>query len=69
MEGKRVGVIEIGIGCLFIMLGLFVWWWVTHLLWILIYPPPLAKQVLDSLPFVCWIVGALLLLDGIRRQI
>jgi hypothetical protein len=69
MEGKRVGVIEIDIGCLFIMLGLFVWWWVTHLLWILIYPPPLAKQVLDSLPFVCWIVGALLLLDGIRRQI
>lgn len=69
MDKKRVIFYEICIGLLFIGIGFIVWWWSTSLLWILIYPPPLAKQFIESLPFVCWGLGTLLLIDSMRRKI
>jgi hypothetical protein len=69
LDKKNVIVFEICIGLLLIIIGFIVWWWSTHLLWILIYPPPLAKQLIDGLPFVFWSLGALLFIDGMRRKI
>jgi hypothetical protein len=69
MNMKSVIGFESCIGLLLIIIGFIVWWWSTHLLWILIYPPPLAKQLIDGLPFVFWSLGALLFIDGMRRKI
>ena len=69
MERTRVAVFEICGGLLLIVTGSILWWWSKQLLWILIYPPPLAKQLIESLPFAFWGVGALLVVDGVRRKI
>lgn len=69
MDRKSVVVFEICIGLSLIIIGFTVWWGFTHLLWILIYPPPLTKQFIESLPFVFWSLGALLVIDGMRRKI
>ena len=68
MEKKRVIFFEIGISILFIFTGFFVWWWSNQLLWILIFPPPLAKQLIEIMPFICWGLGILLTLDALRRK-
>jgi len=69
MEGRRIAVFEICVGSSLIVIGLILWWWSKQLVWILIYPPPLAKQLLESLPFVFWGLGALLIVDSVRRKI
>jgi hypothetical protein len=69
MDSESVILFEFYFGVLFIVIGFIVWWWSTHLLWILIYPPPLAKQFIESIPFVFWGLGALLFMDGVRRKI
>ena len=69
MEGERIHVIEICIGLVLIVIGFILWWWSKQLLWILIYPPPLTKQFIEGLPFVFWSIGALLIIDGVRRMI
>jgi hypothetical protein len=69
MAKKRVMFVEICIGLLLIIIGLIVWWWSRQLLWILIYPPPLTKQLIESLPIICWGLGILLVMDGVRRKI
>jgi hypothetical protein len=68
MEGERIHVIEVCTGVVLIVIGFILYWWSTQLLWILIHPPPLTKQFLDSLPFVFWIIGALFVVDGLRRM-
>ena len=69
MDRKRVIVLEIYVGLLLVTIGCIVWWWSKQLLWILIYPPPLVKQLIDSLPFVLWGLGGVLVIDGVRRKI
>ena len=69
MDGKRTIIIEICIGLLFIFLGFILWWWSKQLLWILIHPPPLVKLLIESLRFVLWGLGSLLVIDGVRRKI
>ena len=69
MESKRVASIEICIGLFLIVLGFILWWWSKHLLWILLYPPPMAKGIIESLPFASWGLGALLCIDGVRREL
>jgi hypothetical protein len=64
-----LAVIEIGVGLFLIVIAFILWWWFKQLLWILIYPPPLAKRLIESLPLVLWGLGALLIVDGIRRKI
>ena len=68
MEKKRVIFFEIGISILFIFTGFFVWWWSNQLPWILIFPPPLAKQLIEIIPFICLGLGILLIFDVLRRN-
>jgi hypothetical protein len=60
--------IRLCIGALLIVLGFILRWWSIQLLWILIHPPPLAKLFVDSLPFVFWVIGALFIVDTMRRM-
>ena len=69
MEKNKVVVIEILASLTFIVTGLFVWWCSQQLVWIQIYPPPLAKQFIDIAPFFFWGFDILFILDALRRNI
>jgi uncharacterized membrane protein HdeD (DUF308 family) len=69
MDSEKIHVIEIGTGAVSIIIGFILHWWSTQILWILIHPPPLAKQLIEGLPFVFWVIGALLIVDGVRRML
>jgi uncharacterized membrane protein YcjF (UPF0283 family) len=69
MEKKRVAFLEVIIGILLIIIGYIAWLWEKQLLWILIYPSPFAKQLIEILPFVFCGLGILLVIDGVRRII
>jgi hypothetical protein len=68
MEGNKAIFLEIVTSLFLIISGFYVWWWSQQLIWIQIYPPPLAKQLLDIIPFICWGLGILIILDAIRRS-
>ena len=67
MNFKRKPFFEVAIGLLLVAIGFVLWWWSTQLVWILIYPQPLAKTLIESMPFVFWAIGILLVIDGFRR--
>lgn len=67
MSGKRVAIIELFIGLVLWIIGVAVYWWARQLFWILIYPPPMEKRILDVLPYVIWIIGIVMIIDSIRR--
>jgi len=67
MRVRRAAIIELLIGLVLLIVGVAVYWWTSQLFWIMIYPPPVEKQILDVLPYIAWIVGAALILDSIRR--
>lgn len=67
-DEKRT-VIEICTGLVLIVLGFLLDWWSKRLVWIKIYPPPLAKQIIEVLPFLFLGLSALLIVDGVRRMI
>ncbi|MEM3737025.1 MAG: hypothetical protein QXJ75_02895 [Candidatus Bathyarchaeia archaeon] len=56
---------EIVIGAIIIVTGLALELWSAQLYWIQTYPPPLGKQVLDILPPATWLIGGLLIADGL----
>ena len=60
-------VLELCIGLVMLVIGVLVDWWSRQLVWIEIYPPPLAKQIIGLLPTLFWIVSIILLVDGMRR--
>lgn len=66
MDFKRKLVFEVATGFLLVAIG-FILWWSTQLAWILIYPQPLAKALIESMPFVFWVTGVVLVIDGFRR--
>jgi len=66
---KRMYVIEILLGFILILIGSILLWWSRQLFWIQVYPPPWEKQFIESLPWIFWILGALLMIDGLRRMI
>jgi len=69
MESKKTQLIEFFLGLLLIVIGSILLWWSRQLVWIQIYPPPWEKQLIETLPFAFWILGALLMIDGVRRMI
>ncbi len=69
MSDERKHFIEICTGLVLIVIGFLLDWWSKQLLWIKIYPPPLAKQIIEVLPFFFWGLSALLIVDGVRRII
>jgi len=62
-------IIEVSLGLILIVIGFILLWWSRQLVWIQIYPPPWEKQLIESLPWIFWILGALLIIDGLRRMI
>jgi len=67
MRVRGAAIVELLIGLVLLIVGVAVYWWTSQLFWIMIYPPPVEKQILDVLPYITWIVGAALILDSIRR--
>jgi len=61
--------IEFFLGLLLIVIGSISLWWSRQLVWIQIYPPPWEKQLIEALPFAFGILGALLMIDGVRKMI
>jgi len=68
MEQKKVIFLEIFVSLFLVIAGFFFWWWSHQLIWIQTYPPSLAKQLLDIIPFICWGLSSLIILDTIRRS-
>ncbi len=68
MERKNVIFLEIFVCLFLVIVGFFFWWWFQQLMWVQIYPPPLAKQLIDIIPFICWGLGILIILDALRRS-
>jgi len=67
ISSKRVAIVELLIGLAFLIVGVAVYWYARQLFWMMIYPPPIEKQILDVLPYVTWTIGAVLVLDSIKR--
>jgi len=67
MRVRGAAIVELLIGLVLLIVGVAVYWWTSQLFWIMIYPPPVEKQILDVLPYITWMVGAVLILDSIRR--
>lgn len=69
MSNKKRPLIEICTGLILILLGFLLNWWSKRLVWIEIYPPPIAKQIIEVIPIIFWGLSALLIGDGVRRLI
>jgi hypothetical protein len=67
MKFKISPFFEIAAGLLLVIIGFILWWWSAHLVWILIYPQPLARSLIEAMPFVFWVIGFVLVMDSIRR--
>ena len=69
MKVKRVSLLELATGLLLVAIGFILYWWSTQLVWILIYPQPLARSLIESMPFIFWVIGIFFIIDGLRRLI
>jgi uncharacterized protein YjeT (DUF2065 family) len=69
MKSKRAPFLEVAAGLLLVVIGFILWWWSTQLVWIQIYPQPLEKSLIESVPFVFWAIGVVLVMDGFRRRL
>ncbi len=67
MNGKRAALAELLIGLVLFAIGAVVYWWARQLVWIMIYPPPAEKQILDVLPYALIVIGIVLIIDSARR--
>jgi len=67
MKFERAPFFEVTTGLLLVAIGFILWWWSKQLHWILIYPQPLAMSLIESMPFVFWVIGVILVMDGFRR--
>jgi hypothetical protein len=68
MEKERVIYIETCASLILFVAGFFIWWWSQQLVWILIFPPPFEKQLIESMPYICWGLAILIILDALRRK-
>ncbi len=68
MDNEKRSLMEICAGFIFILLGFLLNWWSKQLVWIELYPPPIAKQIIEVIPFFFWTLSALLIVDGVRRM-
>ena len=69
MKSKRTPYFEATAGLFLVVIGFILWWWSTQLVWIQIYPQPLEKSLIESMPFVFWAIGVVLVIDGFRRKL
>jgi len=68
MEKEKVIIIEVFASLLLTVTGLVLWWWSQQLVWILLYPPPLEKQIIENVPFIFWGFSIIFILDALRRN-
>jgi hypothetical protein len=64
---KKANIFRIIGGIFFFSLGFILWKWSKQWLWVLIYPPPIAKQFIEKMSLILCILGVLLVFDGVRR--
>jgi hypothetical protein len=64
---RKQHILEILIGLLLIIVGCLLYWWSTNLLWIMIYPPPFEKQLIQISSFFSVGLGILLFFNGCRK--
>ena len=69
MNVHRKHILSIGIGGVLIAIGLILYWWSAHLVWILVYPPPFGQQLLETIPYGFWVIGTLLILYNVTKVI
>ena len=69
MNSKRAPFVEVAAGLLLVVTGFILWLWSKQLVWIQIYPQPLAKSLIEIVPFIFWATGTVLVVDGFRRWI
>ena len=69
MKSKRAPFFEFIAGVLMVVIGFILWWWSKQLSWIQIYPQPIAKSLIESVPLVFWATGVILVIDGFRRRL
>lgn len=67
MMFKRKPFFEVAAGSLLVAIGFVLRWWSTEVVWILIYPQPLAKYLIEIIIRVFWAIGVILVIDGLRR--
>ena len=68
MRVRKTTIIEGLIGLALLMLAAVLYWWSRQLVWIMIYPPPIEKQIMDISPYVVGILGVILIIDSLRRR-
>ena len=68
MPRKRYVIIEFFVGVIMLAVGAGIYGWKSQLIWTMIYPPPVEKQVLDAVPYLFWIVGLIFIVDSVRRR-
>lgn len=69
MKLSRIVIFELGLGLILVVAGFFLWCWSMDLFWIMIYPPPLEKRLIETIILMVWAVGAVFVIDGLRRFI
>jgi hypothetical protein len=69
MKFKSTPFFEVVVGLLLVAIGFILWWWSAQLVWIQIYPQPLTKSLIESMPFAFWAIGVVLVMDGFRRRL
>ena len=69
MKSKGAPFFEVATGVLMVVIGFILWWWSKQLIWIQIYPQPIAKSLIESAPLVFWVTGVILVIDGFRRKL
>ena len=68
MKSRRTSYFEAGTGLVLLSIGFIVLWWSRQLFWITIYPQPLEKSLIEIMPFIFWTIGAVLIVDAVRRD-
>ena len=64
---NKNALIEIILGIILIIIGIFLNTRAKQTAWIAVYPPPWQKTALDLSPYALWVTGGFLLVDGVRK--
>ena len=67
MKVKRKAFLEVATGLSLFAIGLILRWWSAQLVWILTYPQPLAKYLIEIIIRIFWAIGVILVVDCFRR--
>jgi hypothetical protein len=69
MNGRKVVILELFVGIILLVVAMIIYWWISQIYWIAVYPQPFRKQVLYVLPYTVAGLGIVLILDAARRWV